>query len=58
VIDVSAGSLGLALPDARYNITQDVSAGSLNNRLDHSSTSERRIDITLSAGEVTLRPTR
>ena len=55
-IDVSAGSLTMLLPDAEYNVLQDVSAGSLDSRVDESSSSERTIDVSLSAGNVTLRP--
>ena len=55
-IDASAGNAELILPDVAYNITQNVSAGSLDNRLDQSSSSRNSIDVTLSAGSVTLRP--
>ena len=54
-INVSAGSLDLTVPDETYNVSQDVSAGSLDNRLDHSSDSRHRIDATVSAGSVILR---
>lgn len=57
-IDVSAGGLDLSVPVGEYNITQNVSAGTLDNRLDHSSSSRNSIDVTLSAGTVTLRPGR
>nr|WP_314845909.1 DUF4097 family beta strand repeat-containing protein [uncultured Microbacterium sp.] len=55
-IDVSAGSLELTVPDEAYTITQDVSAGSLDARVDQSSGARRVIDVTLSAGGVTIRP--
>lgn len=55
-VDVSAGSVDLTLPDAEYSITQDVSAGSLDARVDQSSSARRVIDVTLSAGSVTIRP--
>ncbi|WP_217177025.1 DUF4097 family beta strand repeat-containing protein [Streptomyces sp. AC495_CC817] len=57
-IGVSAGSADVTLPDVGYGITQNVSAGSLDNRLEQSSSSRNSIDVTLSAGEVTLRPGR
>ncbi|MEV4776592.1 DUF4097 family beta strand repeat-containing protein [Microbacterium sp. LWH12-1.2] len=55
-IDVSAGSVNLALPNVDYNIVQDVSAGTLDSRVEESSSSRRTIDVSLSAGSVTLRP--
>lgn len=55
-IDVSAGSLTMSLPDTEYNLSQNVSAGELDSRLDQASSSERTIDATVSAGRVTLRP--
>lgn len=54
-VDVSAGSLELTLPDAEYDVRQDVSAGSLDNRLDMSSASHRTVQVSLSAGSATLR---
>lgn len=57
-IDVSAGSLDLTMPDAEYNISQDVSAGTLENGLPHSTQAKRSIDVTLSAGTVTLKAAR
>ena len=55
-IDVSAGSLDLTVPDESYSITQDVSAGSLDAKVDQSSGAQRMIDVSLSAGSVTIRP--
>lgn len=57
-IDVSAGSLDLTVPDESYSITQDVSAGSLDAKVDQSSGTRRVIDVSLSAGSVTIRPGR
>lgn len=57
-IDVSAGSLDLTVPDESYSITQDVSAGSLDAKIDQSSDTRRMIDVSLSAGSVTIRPGR
>lgn len=54
-IDVSAGSVDLTVPNASYTISQDVSAGTLDAQIDQSS-SRRLIDVTLSAGSVTIRP--
>lgn len=54
-IDVSAGSLELTVPDDVYDVSQDVSAGSLDNRLDTSSSSRHKIDASVSAGSVVLR---
>lgn len=54
-IDVSAGSLELTVPDEVYNVSQDVSAGSLDNRLDTSGSSRYQIDASVSAGSAILR---
>lgn len=55
-IDVNAGQLDLTVPEAEYHVTQNVSAGELDNGLDRSSDSGRTIDVSISAGTVTLRP--
>lgn len=55
-IDVSAGSAELTVPDGEYDIDQNVSAGELDNRLEQSPDSRNSIEVTLSAGSVTLRP--
>lgn len=55
-IDVSAGSVDLTVPDESYLITQDVSAGSLEAKVDQSGSDRRAIDVSLSAGSVTIRP--
>ncbi|KJQ52557.1 DUF4097 family beta strand repeat-containing protein [Microbacterium sp. SA39] len=55
-IDVSAGSVDLTVPDVSYAITQDVSAGSLDAKIEQSGSGQRAIDVTLSAGSVTIRP--
>lgn len=57
-IDVSAGSLDLTVPDVEYAITQDVSAGTLNAKVDVASSARRTIDVSLSAGTATIRPGR
>ncbi|MFS0866494.1 hypothetical protein AB3M83_04050 [Microbacterium sp. 179-B 1A2 NHS] len=57
-IDVSAGSLVASLPDDTYAVTSDVSAGELDNQLSTSSDAPHRIDVQVSAGSTTLRPTR
>jgi hypothetical protein len=54
-VDVSAGSLDLALPDGEYDVTSDVSAGRFDNRLSTSASASNRVAVQLSAGEVTLR---
>ena len=55
-IEVSAGSLDLTVPDTSYAIKEDVSAGSLDARVDKGSSSARVIQVSLSAGSVTIRP--
>ena len=54
-IDVSAGSLDLAVPSGAYRVASDVSAGGLDNRLETSTQASRLITVSLSAGDVTLR---
>ena len=53
-IDVSAGSLDLTLPVARYDVRSDVSAGSLDNDLDTSAGASNEVSVTVSAGSVRL----
>lgn len=53
--EVSAGSLELTVPDDVYNVTQEVSAGSFDNRVETSTTASSTIDAKVSAGSATLR---
>lgn len=55
-IAVSAGTFDLTLPDTEYRVLDQVSAGTLDSRVDESSNSRHTIDIELSAGTATLRP--
>lgn len=55
-IDVSAGELKLWVPDEQYRVTEQASAGSIDNGLRTSSTSRQTIAVDVSAGKVTLRP--
>lgn len=55
-LDVSAGKLKLTVPRGTYDVRSDVSAGSLDNRLDTSSRSTHLIDAAVSAGSAELRP--
>ncbi|MCK2035038.1 DUF4097 domain-containing protein [Microbacterium sp. SSW1-49] len=57
-VDVSAGSVDLTVPDVEYDLTQDVSAGSLDAKVQQSSNARRTIDVTLEAGRATIRPGR
>lgn len=57
-LDVSAGRLALELPDEVYAVHSEVSAGSLDNRLQTSSTAQRVISADVSAGSATLTPGR
>ncbi|MFK3677307.1 hypothetical protein ACI2IP_06230 [Microbacterium sp. NPDC090218] len=57
-IDVSAGSLDLTVPDVEYAITQDISAGTLNAKVEEASSARRTIDVSHSAGTATIRPGR
>ena len=53
--DVSAGSLELTVPDDVYNVTQEVSAGSFDNRVETSTSASSTIDAKVSAGSATVR---
>lgn len=57
-VDVSAGKVELTLPDVEYEVSQEVSAGTLNAEIDESSRARRTIDVTLSAGTVIILPDR
>ncbi|WP_243228421.1 DUF4097 domain-containing protein [Microbacterium sp. CIAB417] len=54
--DVMAGSLELTVPDAVYDVTQEVSAGEFDNRVETSTTASSTVDATVSAGTAILRP--
>jgi len=49
-IDVSAGRVELTLPDEPYVVTSNVSAGEFENLLRGDSTSDHRVDVSVSAG--------
>ncbi|NNH04649.1 hypothetical protein HLA99_12420 [Microbacterium ulmi] len=55
-VDVSAGSLTLTVPDGRYDVSSDVSAGRFDNRVGSTPGAESTVDVTVSAGNATLRP--
>lgn len=55
-INASAGSVDLTVPDETYTVENDVSAGSLDALIDQAAGSGRTIDVSLSAGSVTVRP--
>lgn len=57
-VEVNAGSLDLTVPDVEYSITKEVSAGSLDAKVEQSSSARRTIEVSLSAGSVTIRPGR
>lgn len=57
-VEASAGSVDLTVPDVAYDITQRVDAGSLDARVEQSSSARRSIEVSLSAGGVTIRPGR
>ena len=54
-VDVSAGSLELTLPDDTYDVTVSEAAGSVDNDLDTSSSATKTVDVSISAGSVSLR---
>jgi hypothetical protein len=53
-VDVSAGSLDLRLPDEAYDVRSDVSAGDFENGLRTDAESGNVVDVTVSAGTVTI----
>lgn len=53
-VDVSAGSLDLTLPDAAYDVRSDVSAGDFENGLRTEPGARNVVDVTVSAGTVTI----
>ncbi|WP_460775959.1 DUF4097 family beta strand repeat-containing protein [Microbacterium sp. GXF7504] len=56
-VDVSAGGLDLFLPDVAYAVQSDVSAGRLDaGAMRTDSAASRTVTVTLSAGDVTIRP--
>ncbi|WP_427870091.1 hypothetical protein [Leucobacter luti] len=55
-IGLSAGRLGLTVPDETYRLTEERSAGSLDHRLRTDPGSNRLINVEMSAGNVTLSP--
>jgi hypothetical protein len=56
-VQVDAGALTLSLPQGQYDVTSDVSAGHLDNRLGTHSGADSTVDVHVSAGQVTLQPT-
>ena len=55
-VEVSAGRVDLVLPDETYAVASDVSAGGFDNQLATSDSSTSRVTVSVSAGQVTLRP--
>ena len=53
-VDVSAGSLDLRLPEDTYEVRSDVSAGDFENGLSTEAGSRNIVDVTVSAGTVTI----
>lgn len=51
---VSAGALDLRLPDAAYDVRSDVSAGEFDNGLRTETGARNVVDVTVSAGTVTI----
>ncbi len=55
VVDVSAGSMELTVPEGDYDVTSDVSAGGFDNQVGSSPGASSTIDVRVSAGQVLLR---
>ncbi|WP_298805911.1 hypothetical protein [uncultured Pseudokineococcus sp.] len=54
-VDVSAGTLDLALPPEDYDVRSTVTGGGLDSLLRDSPTAPRRVDVAVTAGGVVLR---
>jgi len=54
-LEVNAGMLDLTLPDEAYDVTSDVSAGTLTNDLQTAAGADRTVHAEVSAGNVRLR---
>ncbi|MGO3148394.1 MAG: DUF4097 family beta strand repeat-containing protein [Leucobacter sp.] len=54
-LDVSAGQADVIVPRGTYDVRSDVSAGSLDNQLDTSSSARNKIEVDVSAGSAVLR---
>lgn len=54
VVDVSAGSLDLVLPDGAYDVRSEVSAGDFDNRLNTEAGARNQVNVTVSAGSVMI----
>ncbi len=57
-VDVNAGSLDLRLPDGAYDVRSDVAAGDFENQLTTDADADAVVDVTVSAGSVTIRSAR
>lgn len=53
-VDVNAGSMNLTVPEGDYDVTSDVAAGGLDNRIGSSPGAASSIHVEVSAGQVTL----
>lgn len=54
IVEVSAGSLDLRLPEATYDVRSDVAAGDFENGLSTGIGAPNVVDVTVSAGTVTI----
>ncbi|SDG74805.1 DUF4097 family beta strand repeat-containing protein [Microbacterium pygmaeum] len=58
VVEVSAGGLDLTLPSGVYDVRSDVSAGEFDNGLSTEMGARNSVDVSVSAGSVTIRSPR
>ncbi|WP_424936813.1 MULTISPECIES: DUF4097 family beta strand repeat-containing protein [Bacteria] len=56
VLDLTAGSMDVAVPKGVYAVQDEVSAGRLDNQLETSAAATSTVRATVSAGTLTLRP--
>lgn len=54
IVDVSAGALDLTVPEGSYDVRSDVSAGDFENGLGSEPGARNVVDVTVSAGTVTI----
>lgn len=55
-LSVSSGNIDISVPDQRYSVSSRISSGNFDNLLRTDPSSSRTVDVSISSGNVTLRP--